>query len=88
MMGAPAAKPPITLESSVSPVEQLVLVVEEGPSRGERLPLPMGRVSVVGRAADAQVRLPEDDKKVSRYQAMLEVRAAGVEVQDLFAGQG
>jgi hypothetical protein len=42
----------------------------------------------VGRAADAQVRLPEDDKKVSRYQAMLEVKAAGVEVQDLNSRNG
>ena len=88
MMGAPAPKPPIALESCASPMEQLTLVVEEGPNCGERLPLPMGHVSVVGRAADAQVRLPEDDKKVSRYQAMLEVRALGVEVQDLNSRNG
>jgi serine/threonine protein kinase/pSer/pThr/pTyr-binding forkhead associated (FHA) protein len=88
LMGAPAPNPPIALPSFASPLEQLALVVEEGPNRGERLPLPMGGVSVVGRATDAQVRLPEDDKKVSRYQAVLEVRAAGVEVQDLNSRNG
>ncbi len=85
---APAPRPPVAVETFVSPREQLALVVEDGPNRGERLPLPMGHVSVVGRAADAQVRLPEDDKKVSRYQAMLEVKAAGVEVQDLNSRNG
>jgi hypothetical protein len=69
-------------------VETFVLVVEDGPNRGERLPLPLGGVAVVGRAPDAQVRLPEDDKKVSRYQAILEARAAGVEVQDLNSRNG
>jgi serine/threonine-protein kinase len=69
-------------------MEPFALVVEEGPNPGERLPLPMGRVAVVGRAVDAQIRLPEDDKKVSRYQAMLEVKACGVEVQDLNSKNG
>jgi hypothetical protein len=64
------------------------LLVEEGPNRGERLPLPIGQVAVVGRATDAQIRLPEDDKKVSRYQAVLEVRAAAVDVQDLNSRNG
>ncbi len=85
---AAASQPPIPFAGVVSPMERLVLVVEEGPNPGERLPLPMGVVAVVGRATDAQVRLPEDDKKVSRYQAMLEVRAAGVEVQDLNSRNG
>jgi serine/threonine-protein kinase len=73
---------------SIGAVNPFALIVEEGPQQGDRLPLPMGRVAVVGRATDAQIRLPEDDKKVSRYQAVLEVKATGVDVQDLNSRNG
>lgn len=65
-----------------------VLVVESGVGPGGDIVIEPGEIASVGRAEDARVRLSEDDKKVSRYHAVLEARVDGIAVRDLGSRNG
>jgi pSer/pThr/pTyr-binding forkhead associated (FHA) protein len=69
------------------PAEVVCLVVEEGPDAGQSIDLAAsGRSYRVGRAADCDLVLTDDD--VSREHATFERRWDGVEVRDLDSKNG
>lgn len=58
-------------------------VVSSGPRAGLRLPLPNQQAVILGRAADVDLLLPQEDRFVSRHHARVEVQADGVYLHDL-----
>jgi serine/threonine-protein kinase len=64
------------------------IVVVGGATNGERRHLHKDRAFVVGRALDADLRLPEDDRKVSREHAVIEPARGAFVVRDLESRNG
>ncbi len=59
------------------------LVISSGPRAGLRLPLPNHQSVTLGRAADVDLLLPQEDRFLSRHHARVEVQPDGVYLHDL-----
>lgn len=60
-----------------------LLVVEKGSDVGRQYPLPKTGSVVIGRGSDADIRLPEQDMKVSRRHALISIAGNEVRVEKL-----
>lgn len=60
-----------------------LLVVEKGSDVGRQYPLPKAGAIVIGRGSDADIRLPEQDMKVSRRHALINISGTEVRVEKL-----
>ena len=58
-------------------------VIESGSRAGMRLPIPRRAAVILGRGADVDVHLPEEDRFVSRRHVRVEVQPDGVYLHDL-----
>ena len=58
-------------------------VIESGSRAGMRLPIPRRAAVILGRGADVDVHLPEEDRFVSRRHVRIEVQPDGVYLHDL-----
>lgn len=81
------ASPAATEES---PAAAIVLAVVEGPQRGQRFEFADRATCILGRAADCQPRLPDDQahRRISRHHCLLDINPPELRVRDFGSMNG